>query len=120
MPNTDLIDNGPSAMRQPNGDLLIPAQTVQFLEESLAQLERALSRTQGQECVTPGQMENLSETANRQDFVDKLSASANIDSPTVHARQLPSTSSMADNSESLQLLRALSRLLFSDSSRGPT
>lgn len=112
MPNTDLTENGPSAIRQPNGDLLIPAQTVQFLEEALGQLERALSRTQGQECVTPGQMENVSETAHRQDFVDKLSASANIDSPTVHARQLPSTSYLADNSQSLQLLRTLSRLLI--------
>lgn len=103
--------NVPPAQRQPDGDLLIPAQTAQLLQRLLDDLEMELNRSQGQVCAAPGEMESLSETANRQDFVDKLSASAGVHGPTVQARQMASTSYLTDNSASLELLKALRRLL---------
>ena len=112
MPNSDLIENGSPAIRQPNGDLLIPAKTAQFLERALEQLREELGRAQGQECITPGRLENAGETANRQDYVDRLSASANVHGPTVHAQQMAATSHSTDNSASLEILRTLSQLLF--------
>lgn len=104
--------NVPPARRQPNGDLLVPAQTAQLLQRLLDDLEQKLIRAQGQECTAPGKMESLGETANRQDFVDKLSAAAGIDGPTVHARQMARTSYLTDNSASLELLKSLRLLLL--------
>lgn len=106
------MDHLPPAQRDPNGDLLIPASTAQFLRHVLDRLEQELSQFQGQERAAPAEMESSVETAHRQDFVDKLSASVGVQAPTVEARQLPPTSYMADNSASVELLQTLRRLLF--------
>ena len=110
--DSETMERDQPAIRQPNGDLLIPAQTAQLLERALERLQEELSRAQGQECITPGRLENAGETANRQDYVDRLSASANVNGPTVHAQQMPATSAPTDNSSSIELLQALSQLLF--------
>ena len=108
------MDDIPPATRQPNGDLLVPAQTARFLEHVLERLRADLAALHGKTISEPGQLESPDETANRQQAVDSLSASAGVKPPTVEKRQMPDVHSLADSSEPLERLRALSSLLFGD------
>jgi hypothetical protein len=102
----------PPAIRQPNGDLLVPAQTARLLEHVLRGLEEDLRALHGKTIGEPGQIETHKETGHRQQLVDSLSASVGVRSPTVEARQMPEVHSLADSSEPLERLRALAWLLF--------
>lgn len=110
--HTILMDQPPHAIRQPNGDLLIPAPTAQLLEQVLRRLQDDLSHLHGKRVAEAGSMETSAETANRQDWVDKLSATEGLAGPSVQARHLPETYRQTDSTEPLDLLRALSGLLF--------
>jgi hypothetical protein len=109
--NSDM-DNTEPAVRQPNGDLLIPARTAETLKQMLQDLRNDLTRLEGRTIAKPGNMETRDETAHRQDAVDKLSASIGVVPPTVVARHMPDTPYMADTSDLLERLQALSSLLF--------
>jgi hypothetical protein len=102
------------AIRQPNGDLLVPARTARLLEHVLQGLQQDLRELHGKTIGEPGQVETRKETANRQQVVDSLSASVGVTPPTVEARQMPDVHSLADSSEPLERLRALSWLLFNE------
>lgn len=106
------MDDTPPAIRQPNGDLLIPAATARLLEHVLRGLREDLAELHGKTIGEPGQIETHAEMTNRQQAVDSLSASVGITPPTVEARQLPDVHSLADSSEPLERLRALTWLLF--------
>ena len=108
------VDDTPTATRQPNGDLLVPAPTARLLEHVLRGLEEDLRALHGKMIGEPGQIETRDETANRQQAVDSLSASVGIKPPTVEARQMPDVHTLADSSEPLERLRALTWLLFND------
>jgi hypothetical protein len=108
------MDAIPSATRQPNGDLLVPAQTARLLEQLLERLREDLVALQGKSIAEPGQFETHHETANRQQAVDSLSASVGVTPPKVETRQMPDVHSLADNSELLEHLRVLGSLLFGD------
>ena len=105
----------PAATRQPNGDLLVPAQTARFLEHVLERLQEDLASLHGKRIAEPGQLETHDQTAQRQRAVDSLSASVGVTPPTVERRQMPDVHSLADSSDPLERLRLLSSLLF----RGP-
>lgn len=104
----------PPATRQPNGDLLVPARTACLLEHLLQRLREDLAAQHGKTIAGPGEFETRNETANRQQAVDSLSGAVGVASPTVEARQMPDVHSLADNSEALQRLGALSALLFGE------
>lgn len=114
MDHTALMEDTLPAIRQPNGDLLVPAPTARLLERVLRALEEDLMALHGKTIGEPGQMETRNETANRQQLVDSLSASVGITPPTVEARPMPDVESLADSSEPLERLRALTWLLFND------
>lgn len=116
MDHTTFMDDTLPAIRQPNGDLLVPAPTARLLERVLRGLEEELVALHGKTVGEPGQMETRNETANRQQLVDSLSASVGITPPTVKARPMPDVESLADSSEPLGRLRALTWLLFKDRS----
>jgi hypothetical protein len=104
----------PHAIRQPNGDLLVPERTARLLEHVLERLREDLAALHGKSVTEPGQFETRDQTANRQQAVDSLSASVGVTPPTVEARQMPDVHSLADNSGPLERLRVLHALLFAD------
>jgi hypothetical protein len=106
------MDTTQPGVRQPNGDLVIPARTAEALEHLLLQLQHDLARLHGQVITRPGEMETHQETAQRQDSVDKLSASVGVPPPTVVGRQMPDAQYLADTSELIERVQTLSRLLF--------
>jgi hypothetical protein len=108
------MDDIPSARRQPNGDLLVPAQTARLLEQVLERLREDLSALHGKKIAEPGEFETSDQRAHRQHAVDSLSASVGVTPPTVETRQMPDVHSLADSSEPLEHLRMLSALLFGD------
>ena len=108
------MDDTPRAIRQPNGDLLVPARTARLLQHVLHGLQEDLRALHGKAIAEPGEIESHDETANRQEAVDSLSASVGVTPPTVEARQMPEVHSRADSSEPLERLRALTCLLFDD------
>ncbi|TFY99809.1 hypothetical protein [Ramlibacter rhizophilus] len=105
------MDTLQPAIWQPNGDLLIPARTAQVLQRLLHQLQDDIAQLHGQTMLRSGEMETPGETAQRQDYVDKLSASAGQASPVVSGRHMPQTQHASDNSELLERLQTLSALL---------
>jgi hypothetical protein len=108
------MDDILSAIRQPNGDLLVPARTARLLEDVLERLREDLAALHGKSVAHPGQFETCEQTANRQQAVDSLSASVGVTPPTVEARQMPDVQWLANNSEPLERLRVLRALLFAD------
>ncbi|MEJ7930723.1 hypothetical protein WG922_12120 [Ramlibacter sp. AN1015] len=100
------------AIRQPNGDLLIPAETAHLLELVLERLQEEVDNMHGKTFAEPGAMETDRETANRQDSVDKLSAAMGIDGHSVSPRRRPDTHQLVDSTETRELLKAVSSLLF--------
>jgi hypothetical protein len=114
LPYIGAMDTAQPGVRQPNGDLVIPARTAEALEQLLQQLHQDLARLHGQSITRPGEMETHDETAQRQDSVDKLSASAGVSPPTVVGRQMPDAHYLADTSELIERVQTLSRLLFKE------
>lgn len=106
------MDKAEPAVRQPNGDLLIPARTAEALEHLLHQLRGDLGRLHGRTITKPGEMETHDQTAQRRDSVDKLSASVGVMPPTVVGRQMAEAGYPADTSDLLERVQALSLLLF--------
>jgi hypothetical protein len=100
------------AIRQANGDLLVPAQAVELLENLLHRVQRAVGKLEGQSCARPGHMETGNEIAQRQDSVNKLSASVGVIPPTVTARPVADEHYLLDTSQLLDDLKALTELLF--------
>lgn len=100
------------AIRQSNGDLLVPAPTARLLEAALDRFLRDFQGEQGLEVREEGPLETSQQTANRQEFVDKLSASAGVTSVTVSAAPMPETARIVNHADVIGLLRQLSYLLF--------
>lgn len=107
------MDHTPApAIRQANGDLLIPSGTVQLLQAALQRLEGEFAQTQGRKVAQTGSQETPRQTAYRQESVDRLSSSVGIPSPTVQEAAMPDTHYTADHTDTVVLLRQLSSLLF--------
>lgn len=106
------MNPAPHAIRQPNGDLLIPAETAHLLEVVLWRLREELDAMQGKMIAEPGKMETDLQTANRQDSVDKLSATMGMGGHSVMPLQLPDTHQLVDSTETRELLKAVAGLLF--------
>jgi hypothetical protein len=100
------------AIRQPNGDLLIPAETAHLLEDVLLRLRGEIDEMQGKSIAEPGKMETDLQTANRQDSVDKLSATVGLGGHSVLPRQLPDTHQLVDSTTTRALLVAVADALF--------
>ncbi len=106
------MQNPPPASRLPDGSLVLPPDTARFLQEALARFTAEFAGMHGRELSDEAMEESHEQTAQRQDFVDQLSASIGVVPPTVQARDMPTTHQLADSAPALQLLQALERLLF--------
>lgn len=110
-PRLDPMTTLPPAQRQPNGDLLLPAATAAHLLATLARLQDVFECEHGLRIVETGATETDQQTANRQDFVDQLSAAVGVTAGKVPDSLMPITSRKIDHTEAIHLTRDLSVLL---------
>lgn len=101
----------PSPIVQPNGDVLVPAATAQFIAAALQRLKSVLEHEQGLQLAESGATESTQQTANRQDYVDQLSASVGIKASKVPDSRLPVTSRAIDHADLIAQVQRMSELL---------
>ncbi len=87
----------PIAPREPGGALVLAPDAVAFLQHELRCLREVLEREQGRRIDQAGAAETTQETANRQDFVDQLSAAVGIKADPVRQSPMPDTTRAVDH-----------------------
>lgn len=102
----------PAAQRLPDGSLVLPAETARFLEDTLQRFATEFEALHGREVSATAQPESTAQTAQRQDFVDQLSASVGVVAPRVSTGDLALPPQVSDQAHTMILLQALRALLF--------
>lgn len=96
---------------QPNGDVIVPADTAKLLVVALQQLQTLLEQEQGLEIAQVGSAESAQQTANRQDFVDQLSAAVGIKALAVREAPLAASTRSIDHTDAIALVQTVLKSL---------